>query len=398
MERYYIAGCPSGHQRGQCTGRERVRSIERRGERLARLRLGVVGLEHYHVTGWVESLELFPEQIEIVALYDPDPALGGRLAPSHHDPSLSPALAAGYRQVPFTIDLDDLIRSHRLDLALVTLPPAAAPAAIVSLARAGVHLLIDKPGARTAVEAEAAFAAVRESGVKAAVALTKRHAPGWQAARAMVASGRLGRLFAAEAIFVTSSVRVRDPRNQIFSRAQSGGGVLHWLGVHDLDALLWLTGDRVVEVQAMAGTVGGEAIDVEDAISLALRFAGGAIGTVHYAYALPRPGFDGYVALRGSGGSIRITPNGDVNWIGPGSAFEPVMTQEVTHTLAKSPGYGTAGAAIIADLLRAIEENRDPLATGEHVTEALRIIDAAYRAAETGTRVAVAGTGADARD
>ena len=35
----------------------------------------------------------------------------------------------------------------------------------------------------------------------------------------MVASGRLGRLFAAEAIFVTSSVKVRDPRNHLFSRA-----------------------------------------------------------------------------------------------------------------------------------------------------------------------------------
>ena len=356
---------------------------------MGRWQLGVVGLEHYHVTGWVESLEQFPDQLEIVALYDPNPALGERLAPAHVDPNLSPALAPAYRRLPFTTDLDDLIRHHRLDLALVTLPPAAAPAAIASLARAGVHLLIDKPGAPTAAEAEAAFAVVRESGVKAAVALTKRHGRGWQDARAMVASGRLGRLFAAEAIFVTSSVRVRDPRNRIFSRELSGGGVLHWLGVHDLDALLWLTGEQVVEVQAMAGTVNGEPINVEDVISLALRFAGGAIGTVHYAYALPRPAFDGYLALRGSGGSIKVTPNGNVTWIGPGSAVEPVAVQELTYTTAKSPGYGTAGAAVVDDLLRAIAEDRDPLATGEHVIEALRIIDAAYRSAETGTRTAV---------
>jgi predicted dehydrogenase len=351
--------------------------------------LGVVGLEHYHVTGWVESIEQFPDQIEIVALYDPNPALGERLAPAHHDPNLSQALAPSYRQLPFTTDLDDLIRRHRLDLALVTLPPATAPAAIATLARAGIHLLIDKPAARTAAEAEAAFAVVRETGVKAAVGLTKRLGPGWQAARAMVESGRLGRLFAAEAIFATSSVRVRDPRNQIFSRALSGGGVLHWLGVHDLDLLLWLTGDQVVEVQAMAGTVNGEPIDVEDVISLALRFASGAIGTVHYAYVLPRPGSDGYVALRGSGGSIKITPTGNVTWIGPGSAIEPVMVEELTYSVAKLPGYGTAGAALVDDLLHAIEEDRDPLANGAHVTEALRIIDAAYRAAETGTRVKV---------
>ena len=75
----------------------------------------------------------------------------------------------------------------------------------------------------------------------------------------------------------------------------------------------------------MAGTVNGEAIDVEDAISVALRFAGGAIATVHYAYALPRPGYDGYVALRGSGGSVKLTPEGRLTWLGPGSTEDPLV-------------------------------------------------------------------------
>jgi UDP-N-acetyl-2-amino-2-deoxyglucuronate dehydrogenase len=154
--------------------------------------------------------------------------------------------------------------------------------------------------------------------------------------------------------------------------------------------LLWLTGERVVEVQAMAGTVNGEAIDVEDTISLALRYASGAIGTVHYAYALPRTGGEGYVALRGSGGSVKVLPSGNVTWIGPGSAADPVLVQETTFTTQSFPGYGSAGVSILDDLLAAIAEGRDPQATGEHVTEALRIIDAAYEAARTGTRVRLA--------
>jgi UDP-N-acetyl-2-amino-2-deoxyglucuronate dehydrogenase len=356
---------------------------------LAKLRVGVVGLEHYHVTGWVESLEQLSDRLEIVALYDPNPALGERLAPTHHDPHLSPALAPSYRALPFETDLGELIRKHRIDLALVTLPNDAAPAAIARLGGAGIHLLVDKPGARTAAEAEAAFAAARAGGAKVAVGLTRRYGRGWQEARAIVASGRLGRLITAEAIFVTSSVKVRDPTNQIFSREKSGGGILHWLGVHDLDLLLWLTGERVVEVQAMAGTVGGEPIEVEDVISVALRFAGGAIGTVHYAYALPRPFGDGYLALRGRGGSVKIAPSGSLTWIGPGSAADPVTIQEMSYETVKVPGYGAYGMTIVDDLLNAIAEDRDPLVTGEDVTEALRIIDAAYRAAETGTRVRV---------
>jgi predicted dehydrogenase len=356
---------------------------------LAKLRVGVVGLEHFHVTGWVESLEQFHDRLEIVALYDPDPDLGRRLAPRHHDPNLRPTLDQVYRELPFETDLDALIDRHRLDLAMVTLPPIAAAPAIERLARAGIHLLADKPAARTAAEAERAFAVARAAGVKVAVGLTKRYGRGWQDARAMVAAGRLGRLFSTEAIFVTSSVKVRDPTNQIFSREQSGGGVLHWLGIHDLDLLLWLTGDRIVEVQAMAGTVNGEAIDVEDTISLALRYASGAIGTVHYAYALPRPTGEGYVALRGSGGSLKITSNGNLTWLGPGSIADLVTIQEMTYTTQPVPGYGAGGVAIVDDLLRAIAKDRDPLVTGEDVTEALRIVDAAYQSAATGARVLV---------
>ena len=53
------------------------------------------------------------------------------------------------------------------------------------------------------------------------------------------------------------------------------------------------------------------------------------------------------------------------------------------------PGYGAGGLAIIDDLLRAIADDRDPLATGEDLVRALRVIDAAYRAAESGLRVRV---------
>jgi predicted dehydrogenase len=146
-------------------------------------RLAVIGLEHYHVTGWVESLEQFGDRIEIVALYDPDPALGERLAPSHHDPILSPALAPRYRDLPFTTDLDTLISEYKPDLALVTLPNVDMPAAIEHLADAGVHLLIDKPGARTAVEAQPALRAIERNGVKAAVGLNRRYGRAWQDAR-----------------------------------------------------------------------------------------------------------------------------------------------------------------------------------------------------------------------
>ena len=89
------------------------------GVAVRRLRVGVVGLSHYHVTGWVETLETLDDLLEIVALYDPDPERGRTLGPPHRDPTLRADLGERYRDLPFETQLDDLIARHALDLALV---------------------------------------------------------------------------------------------------------------------------------------------------------------------------------------------------------------------------------------------------------------------------------------
>ena len=269
---------------------------------MAKLRVGIAGLDHYHTTGWVESLELFSDRLDIVALYDTNPAIAETLAPSYYDPHLNPRLHARYQAVPFFTDLDEMIVEHNIDIALVTLPNKKAPAAIAKLATAGVHMLVDKPGAANASAAEAAFAVAREHGVKVATGLLRRYGRGWQHAKAMIENGRTGRLLSTEAVFNTSSPFVRDARNHIFSRDLQGGGILLWLGVHDIDQLLWLTGERIAEVQAMTAQVNDAGIDVEDAISVAIRYESGALGAIHYAYVLPRTMSDGYLAVRGSKG------------------------------------------------------------------------------------------------
>jgi predicted dehydrogenase len=351
-----------------------------------RLRVGVVGLSHYHVTGWVETIEGFPDELEIVALYDPDPERARTLAPTHHDPSLRAGLGEGYRATPVETTLDDLVERHDLDLALVTLPNAQAPAAIEHLARAGIHLLVDKPAARSAAEARAAFGAVRAAGVRAVVGLTRRYSPAARSARELVAGGRLGRLITAEAIFAASSVRVRDPANPLFDPDLSGGGILGWLGIHDIDCLLWLAAERVVEVSAMTGRVGSDGLRVEDVASVALRFEGGAVATVHHAYALPARGYRSRLALRGLEASIELGLDDEVVLLTAGvDGF--VQEERRTFDVPPAPGYGASGRAAVRDLLDAIREEREPAATGEALVDALEVIDAAYESARAGRHV-----------
>jgi UDP-N-acetyl-2-amino-2-deoxyglucuronate dehydrogenase len=353
------------------------------------LRTAVIGLEHYHVTGWVETLGLFPEQIELVARYDPDPQRAARERPSFVDPSLPQRFPDAFIQVPFFSDLGQMISEIQPELAMVALPNRLAPDAIVELAQAGCHLLVDKPGALTAADADRSVIAARSNGVKMAVAFTRRYGLPWRRVAQEIAGGRLGRLLTSEAIFVTSSVPVREPRNLIFDRAAMGGGILHWLGIHDIDLLQWLAGEPIVTVHAMTATMSSAEIEVEDTISMSFWLAGGSIGTMHFAYALPRPGGEGYLALRGSRASVCIAANGATEWIGPGCVSDPLRSETIASETARLPGYGAAGASIVADLLDAIANDRDPLATGEHARDALRVINAAYASAASGEVVEI---------
>ena len=346
------------------------------------LRVAVVGLDHYHVTGWVETLEGFADDFEIVALNDPDPDRGRALAPSYHDPALRATLGERYRGVPFETRLDDLIARHRPDVALVTLPNAEAPAAVEMLAAAGVHLLIDKPGARSEPEIRRAVEAVRVAGVRTVVGLTRRYSPLYREARAVVASGRLGRLIAVEAVFATSTVAVRDPANPLFDAVRSGGGILSWLGVHDIDALLWLTDQPIVEVSAMTANVGHPGLGVEDVGSVAIRFEGGALGTIQHAYALPARGYRGHLALRGTEASVEVGLGDDLVVL-TRDANGDLHEARTSHALPAAPGYGPEGREAVTDLLKAIRENRPTMAPIDLLGPALAVVDAAYESART---------------
>ncbi len=356
---------------------------------MTRRRVAVVGLDHYHTPGWVESLELFPDELEIVAIYEPDESLWPDLAPRYCDPHLSARLHDRHFGTPFVAELDALIAEYRPEIALVTLPNMAAPSAIETLANAGVHMLVDKPGGPNRAAAKRAFDSARQRNVKVATGLLRRYGRGWQFAHQLCREGRPGRLLSTETIFTTSSPFVRDSSNHLFSKELQGGGILLWLGIHEIDQLLWLTGERIVEVQALAGQVNEAGIDVEDAISVSLQYESGAIGTLHCAYVLPRTMSTGYLAVRGSNGSVSVQFDGSVTWIGPGTRDDPIREETLTYSTAALPGYGSMAPAVIRDLLEAIEEDRQPLASGDALVAALGVVDAAYESASTGKRVRV---------
>lgn len=355
-----------------------------------RYRVAIVGLDHYHVAGWVQTLELFPERLEIVALHDPDPVRRDRpdrLRPRYSDPALAQSLDPRYAALPLESDLDALIERHAPDIALVMLPNRDAPAAIATLGRAGIHLVVDKPAATSAAAARIAFQAARDGGARVVVGLTRRYAPAWLAARSAIADGALGTFIGAEAVFAASTVAVRGPDNPLFDAAAMGGGILSWLGIHDLDALPWLAGEPVVEVMAMTGRAGLTGLAVEDVACVGLRFESGAVATLAHAFALPARGYRGGMALRGTRASVELPSDGSLVTVTADPASPFLHEERTSFPEEVVPGYGAGGRDAVADLLGAIEEGRDPRVTGEDLVRALVLVDAAYASAASGSRV-----------
>lgn len=170
----------------------------------------------------------------------------------------------------------------RPDIAVLAGPaPDHVPMAF-AFARCGAHLFIEKPLSDRLDGAEALLAFCREQRRLAMVGYVLRFHPTYRALKAAVDDGRVGavRTIRAEVGQHLADWRPgRDFRQTVSAQAGLGGGAILELS-HEIDCVRWLAGE-VTAVTAMAGQVGGLGIDVEDVADLTLRFAGGAIGTVH---------------------------------------------------------------------------------------------------------------------
>jgi predicted dehydrogenase len=225
---------------------------------MKRLRLGIVGCgavtERYHLPAVAAS-----DDVELVALVDPVEERASKLAREHG----APVVLTEHGGLPGTVDVAIVAAPNRLH----------APIAC-DLARAGVHVLVEKPLARTAAECDEIAAAAREGKVVVAVGHDFRHFPVAQLARELLAGGLLGTVHGAE-LLQSAAGRWPYASAYVFSREESGGGVLIDFGVHMLDLLGWWLGDLSVRAYS-DDTVAG----VETECELALETASGAPVTV----------------------------------------------------------------------------------------------------------------------
>ncbi len=140
----------------------------------------------------------------------------------------------------------ELLADPAIDAVYVPLPNHLHAAWTIAAARAGKHVLCEKPLAMTAAEAQGMVDACREAGVILMEAFMYRLHPSWVAVRDLVASGRIGRLRAVDSWF---SYYLDDPTN-IRNIRVYGGGALYDIGCYSVNLSRMLFGDEPTAVAA----------------------------------------------------------------------------------------------------------------------------------------------------
>jgi 1,5-anhydro-D-fructose reductase (1,5-anhydro-D-mannitol-forming) len=142
-------------------------------------------------------------------------------------------------------DLEALVHDPDVDAVYIALPNALHHAAVLAAARGNKPVLCEKPFAMSVAQAREMVAVCRDAGVLLRIAHQSRLDAAIGRAREMVRSGRLGRLVAMS-LERSSGLGARTSWRQ--DVAQSG--VIFDVGVHLLDLISWVSGQRFVEVSA----------------------------------------------------------------------------------------------------------------------------------------------------
>jgi predicted dehydrogenase len=162
--------------------------------------------------------------------------------------------------------------AERPDAVFVTNPNSLHLETALAAARAGCHLFIEKPIADTLEGMDELLSIVAEKRLAAFVAYQFRFHPGLQRVKALVDSGRLGRLMGAHIVngeYLPDWHPWEDYRETHPARRELGGGCLR-IQTHELDYALWLFG-LPRRVYAVGGHLSRLTVDVEDSVSLLLH-------------------------------------------------------------------------------------------------------------------------------
>jgi predicted dehydrogenase len=320
----------------------------------------------------------------VVAAFSRSEANGAKIA----------ALADG--DCPVYDDVRAMLAHPGVDVVSVCTPSGAHLEPAVEAAKAGKHVVVEKPLEISLERCDRILDACDKHGVRLCTIFPSRFSAANRTLKKAIDAGRFGRL-------TLGDTHVKWWRTQEYydsggwrgTWSLDGGGALMNQAIHNVDLLQWLMGD-IDTIVALTGTLAHQRIEVEDTAVAAIRFRNGALGTIQAATSA-FPGLLKRTEIHGDRGSARVEQDDVTLW-----EFATKLPEDdaILDAIGK-PAGSKAGASDprgidhaghrdqLADFLQAIDEGRDPLVDGREGRKSVEIIRAIYHSAAMGKIVAL---------
>ena len=320
---------------------------------------------------------------------NPDSVLAGIADPNS-------SAVADERGVPHYVDHRELLAQPGLDAVVIANPNNLHVDTAIDCINAGVAALLEKPVAPEYAEALRLQKAVEASDVPVLVGQHRRHHPSISVARELVQSGGLGKLIAVSGMW---AARKEDSYFLEEWHRSKGAGVMLVNLVHDLDLLRYICGE-ITTIQAVLGHE-ARGLEVEDTVSVSVRFENGAIGSFIASDAAASPW--GWDQSTEDSNSFPFIPN-NASFFLAGSKgalavpnlahyFYSGSEENWHHPLSlryEEKGTGDSYARQMAHFVEVVRRETKPIVSVADATQTLALIEAARHAGETGGTVAVA--------
>jgi UDP-N-acetyl-2-amino-2-deoxyglucuronate dehydrogenase len=302
------------------------------------------------------------------------------------EPTRADAIAAGFG-VGVHYDIDDFLARKDIDAVAVLTPSGMRADHVNACAKAGKHVVVEKPMALRLQDADDMIGACDEAGVKLFVVKQNRFNVPVLKAREALEAGRFGKL-------VLGTVRVRWCRDQAYYDQDSwrgtwayDGGVLTNQASHYIDMLEWFFGD-VVSVHARA-TTALVRIEAEDTAVATLKFKNGALGIIEATTATRPSDLEGSLSILGEMGVVEIAGLA-VNQIRHWHFVDELPSdKDVIEKFSVNPPnvYGFGHQAYYQHVVDCLVNQRAALVDGLEGRKSLELISALYESIETGQEV-----------
>lgn len=312
---------------------------------------------------------------------------GARLVSFHNKSQPKAQKMAQEYGVDWELDLDRFLARPAIQVVNICTPSGTHAELGIRAARAGKHIVVEKPIDVTIAKARGLINACDRAGVKLAVIFQSRFLPGVRILKKAIGRGRLGALVLGDAY--VKWYRTREYYEAARWRgtfALDGGGALINQSIHTVDLLQHLVGP-VASVFGIAERKIHTYIEAEDTAVAVVKFRNGAVGVIEGTTSI-YPGFSRRIEVHGEKGSVILDGNEITHWKLMDSGEEE---EELAQLKDKDMSDGSSDPMTldiaghrrqIEDLVEAIRQDRPPAVSGTEGLKALEIVLAVYRSAQ----------------